>query len=129
MEADSNVSYKEIFGNRMLDMVRSHGFMPEEIYSEKGKTANDCYLAKVILYEIVRQARTSTAVSSIDATKCYDSIAHAITYLVFQAFGAPLESVDSTITAIEEIKYFLRTADGDSKNFADSKIEPKFQGL
>ena len=38
----------------MLDAVRSHGFMPEEIYSEKGKTDDDCYLAKVILYDIVR---------------------------------------------------------------------------
>ena len=28
-EDDSNASYKEIFGNRMLDMVRIHGFMPE----------------------------------------------------------------------------------------------------
>ena len=30
-EADLNASYKKVFGNRMLDMLRSHGFMPEEI--------------------------------------------------------------------------------------------------
>ena len=60
MEADSNASYKEIFGNRMLGMVRSHVFMPEEIYSEKGKTDDDCSLAKVIVYDIVQQVRTST---------------------------------------------------------------------
>ena len=29
IESDLNASYKEIFDNRMLDMVRSHGFMPE----------------------------------------------------------------------------------------------------
>ena len=51
MEADLNASYKEIFGNCMLDVVRSHGFMTEEIYSEKGKTYYDCYVAKVILYD------------------------------------------------------------------------------
>ena len=50
MEADSNASYKEIFGNRMLEVVRSHGFMPEEIYSEK--TSDECYLSKCILYDI-----------------------------------------------------------------------------
>ena len=29
MEADLNAPYKEIFGNRILDVVRSHGFMQE----------------------------------------------------------------------------------------------------
>ena len=67
MESDSNASYKEIFGNHMLDVVRSHGFMPEEIYSEKGKTADDFSLAKFILYGIVWQARISAALSYIDA--------------------------------------------------------------
>ena len=53
VEADSNYSYKEIFGNRMLDVVRSHGFVPEEKCSEKGKTSDDCSLAKFVLYDIV----------------------------------------------------------------------------
>ena len=50
----------------MLDVVRSHGFMPEEIYSEKGKTADDFSLAKFVLYDIIKKARTSAALSSID---------------------------------------------------------------
>ena len=109
MEADSNDSYKVIFGNYILDVVRTHSFMPEEIYSEKGITSNDCSLEKVILYDIVWQARTSAALSSIDAANCYDSIAHAIASLVFQAFGVPFEAVASMLTAIEEMKYLLRT--------------------
>ena len=129
MEADSNASYKEIFGNRMLDVARSHGFMSEEIYSDKGKTANDCSLAKVILHGIVWQARTSLALSSIYAANCYDSITHAIVLLVFQAFVVFLEAVESMLKAIEEMKYFLWTAYGDSKNFSGSTIELNFQGL
>ena len=84
----------------MLDVVRSHGFMSEEIYSGKGKTADDCSLEKVLLYDIVWQERTSAALSSIDAENCYDSIAHEIALLVFQAFGFPLEAVESMLTAI-----------------------------
>ena len=34
MEADFNASYQEVFGYCMLDVVRSHGFMPEEIYRD-----------------------------------------------------------------------------------------------
>ena len=74
MEYDLNASYKEIFGNRMLGVVKSHIFLPEEIYSEKGNTVDDCYLEKVVLYDIVWQARTSAALSSIDDAQCYDSI-------------------------------------------------------
>ena len=112
METDLNASYKEIFGNCMLDVVRIHGFMPEEICSEKDKTADDCPLAKFILHDIVRQARTSAELSYIDATNCYESIAHAIASLVLQAFVAPLEAVESMLTAIEEMKYFLQTVYG-----------------
>ena len=75
----------------MLDVVRSHGFMPEEIYSGKGKTANDCSLAKSILYDIVWEARTSASLRSIDAANFYDIIVHAISSLFFQAFVVPIE--------------------------------------
>ena len=77
----------------MVDVVRSHSFITEEIYSEQGKTADDCSLAKVVIYNIVRQEITSAELSCIDAANCYGSIAHSITSLVFQAFGAPLEVV------------------------------------
>ena len=53
MEADFNHSNKEIFGKRMLDNVRKHGLMPEEIYSEKGKVPDDGTLAKVIFNDVV----------------------------------------------------------------------------
>ena len=94
MEADSNASYKEIFGNYILDVVISHGFIKEEIYSEKCKTVNDCSLAKVILYDIIWQARTSAALRYIDAKNCYNIIAHEIALLVFQAFVVPLKAVE-----------------------------------
>ena len=64
-------------------MVKIHGFMPEDIYSEKGKAADDCLLAKVIPYDNTWQARTSAALICTDAANCYDSIAREIASLVF----------------------------------------------
>ena len=46
MEADFNFANKLVYGVRMMDNVRKHNLMREEIYSEKGKTADDCSLAK-----------------------------------------------------------------------------------
>ena len=129
MKADFNHSNKKIFGERMLDNMRKHGLMPEEIYSERGKVPDDGTLAKVLFYDVARQTRLSAGVSSVDAANCYDSVAHAIASLTCQAFGVPAEAVHSMLTTIENMKYYLRTAYGDSKNFRGHKIVVKFQGL
>jgi hypothetical protein len=129
MEADFNSNKKTIYGDRMLNNVRRHGLMVEEIYSEAGRTAEDGALAKVLFYDIVRVARLTAAISSVDAANCYDSIAHAISSIIFQACGVPIEGIESMLIAIEEMKYFLRTAFGDSRNFRGSRIEVKYQGL
>ncbi len=67
MEADFNSSNKEIFGCRMLDNVRLYNLMPEEIYSEKGKTADDGTLSKILFYDLVHQSRRPASLGSIDA--------------------------------------------------------------
>ena len=40
----------------------------------------------------------------MDAANCYDSIAHAISSLVFQDFGVPEKAIEIMLTAIEEMK-------------------------
>ena len=99
------------------------------VYSERGKTADDGTLVKVLLQDVVRQTRLTAGLALVDAANCYDSIAHAITSLVFQAYGVPEEAVQSMLSTIEETKYYLRTAYGDSKNYRGHKISVKFQGL
>ena len=91
--------------------------------------ADDGTLAKVLLFDVVRQFRLPAGLSSVDAANCYDSVAHVIAALAFRAFGVPKEAVQVMPKTIEEMKYFLRTAYGDSKRFRGSKIRVKFQGL
>ena len=66
--------------------------------------------------------------ASIDVANCYDSIAHAIGSLIYQSLGVPLEAVASMLSAIQDMKFFLRTAYGDSKNCVSSTVSVKFQG-
>ena len=91
--------------------------------------ADDGTLSKVLLFDVVRQSRLSAVLSSVDAANYYDSVAHAIAALTFRAFGVPKEAVQVMLKTIEDMKYFLRTAYGDSKRFKGSKIRVKFQGL
>ena len=129
MEADFNTANKIIFGKRMMDVIREYGLMPDEIYSEQGKMADDGSLAKILFYDIVRQSQVSAAIASIDAANCYDSIAHTVVSMVFDAFGVSTTAIETMLATIQNMKYFLRTAYGDSNEYAGSTISIKFQGL
>ena len=78
---------------------------------------------------MIWQTRLPTGIASVDTDGCFDRIAHPIASLIFQALGVNSQASEALLTTIQEIKFFLRTAYGDSKNFVNSKIELKTQGL
>jgi hypothetical protein len=131
MEADFNASNKIIFGERMMDMdnARKYRLMPEEIFSEKQRMADDGAVAKRTFYDIVRQLKRPAGLASVDAANCYDRVAHAIASLVFQAFGTPPSACVSMLKAIQEMQFYLRTAFGDSDKCVGAKINLKTQGF
>eukprot|EP00804_Cyclotella_cryptica_P024800 CCRYP_001751-RA/>CCRYP_001751-RA protein AED:0.66 eAED:0.66 QI:0/-1/0/1/-1/0/1/0/248 len=129
MEADFNAANKIIFGQRMLNNARKNDLMPDEIFSERQRMAEDGILAKVLFYDISRQLKAPAALASVDAANCYDRVAHAVASLVFRAMGAKLPMTLSMLTAIQQMQFFLRTAFGDSKNAVGSKIHLKTQGF
>jgi hypothetical protein len=49
--------------------------------------------------------------------------------LIFQSFGVEDTAVTAMLETIQEMKFFLRTAFGDSKEFVGLTIEVKTQGL
>jgi hypothetical protein len=89
METDFNATNKIVYGDRMMQNARKHNLMPEETFSEKNRMANDGTLCKTLFYDIARKARVSAAIASVDASNCYNRIAHAIASLVFQASEFP----------------------------------------
>ena len=129
MEADSNAANKIVYGNRMLANARKYKLMPENIFSEWNRMADDGGLAEILFCDIVRQRRVSAVIASADAANCYNRVTHSIASLVFQSFGVRENSVAVMLEAIEEMNSFLRTAYGDSKDFSGSTIEVKTQGL
>ncbi len=129
MEADFNATNKIIYGNRMMEMVRENGLMPDDIFSEQNRMADDGTLSKTLFCNLARQARAPAAIASVDASNCYNRIAHAMASLVFQAFGVLAMAVESMLGAIENMKFFLRTGFGNSTSFAGGGISIKTQGM
>jgi len=113
----------------MMENVRKYKVMPSEIYSERGRMAEEGTLAKVIMCDTVRHLRLPAGIASVDADNCFDWIAHPIASMVFQALGVPTTATETMLETIREMKYFLPTGYGDSKNCANSRIDYKTQGL
>jgi len=134
MEADFNATNKVIYGVRMLANVRKYKLMPEEVYSERNRLAEDGTLSKVLFYDVVRQLRRPAGLGSVDADNCYDRIAHPMASMIFQSFGVPTPAFKSMFTTIQNMKFFLRTGYGDSTNHAggvstDATDPVKTQGM
>ncbi len=84
---------------------------------------------KMLFYNTTRQARVPAAIAPVDASNCYDRIAHTMVSLVFQAFGVPITAIKTMLGAIENMKFFLCTGFGDLKSLAGGGIRTKTQGL
>ena len=121
MEADFNYHNKLIFGKRMLDLARQHDLVPEEIYSEKGKTSEDAILHQVLAYDIARQKRAPFIVASVDAAQCYDRIAHAMAALTLRASKVPDSSVHCMLQPIRDMEFYIRTGFGESSTYVGGK--------
>lgn len=89
MEANFNCANKIVFGVRMMENARKYKLMPSKIYSERGQTADDGTLAKVLAFDVIRQTQLPAGIASVDADSCFDRIAHPIASLIFQALGVP----------------------------------------
>ena len=110
MEADFNCANKILYGIRMLKNIQQHALMPDKIFSEKNRMADDGTLAKTLFYDLVCQSRCPAGLILVDANNCYDRIAHAIALLVCQLFGVPQEAIGLMLHTIQEMKFFLCTA-------------------
>jgi hypothetical protein len=134
MEANFNVTNKVIYGVRTLANVRKYKLMPEEAYSERNRLTDDGSLSKVLFCKIVQQLQRPAGLASVDADNCYDCIAHPMASMIFQSFGVPTPKIESMLTTIQNLKFFLCTGYSDSANYAggESKdeIDPvKTQGM
>jgi hypothetical protein len=97
MEADFNAMNKEVYSVGMLDNARQYQLIPEEIFSKQNCTADNGGLAKTLFYDISNQTRTPAAIASVDASNCYNRIAHAMASLIFQSFGVESTAVSAML--------------------------------
>ncbi|KAK1748959.1 hypothetical protein QTG54_000898 [Skeletonema marinoi] len=125
LEADFNQHNKLIFQHRMLALARENGLIPEEIFSEKGKTAEDAILQQVLMYDIARITKRPLLVAQVDASQCYDRVAHAMAALTLRAYKVHNSSVLGMLRPLHCMEFYLRTGFGQSTSFCGGAAEGK----
>ena len=91
--------------------------------------ADNGTLCRTLFYDISCQSRVPFAIALVDALYSYDIIAHAMASMIFQAFGVPILAVETMLSTIENMKFFLHTGFGNLASFAGGGISVKTQGL
>jgi hypothetical protein len=128
-EADSNMFNSFVFGQRAMEMARSHNLIPQEQYAERQSDGQDGAWLKRLFADISRQQRIAIGVVSADAEQCYDRIAHVFASLVYQAFGVFISAMIVMLASIQHMKFYLRTGLGESAGFMTAVLGNIIQGL
>ena len=102
----------------MQNNTQKYKLMLEEVFIEQNRIPNNGGLG-----DMTRQLQIPAGIASIDAKNCYNNMLHAIASLVFCSFGVEDMSVKTMLEAIQQMKFFLQTAHGDSKESTTSTLQ------
>ena len=130
MEGDFNFFNKWVFGHRAMNELYRLSYIPEDQYSQRGSTAEDARMDSRLTTDLSRQLRHPMAIAAVDADQCYDRINHIIMSLVLLAVVGSAGLVTALLRPIQTMKFFQRTAWGDSSTFMGGKsIDRPLHGL
>ncbi len=130
MEGDFNYMNKWIFGKEAISKLYKMGYIPGDQYSQKESTAKDARLNNRLTMDLSRRMKHPLAIMSADADKCYDRIYHIVMSLLLLAIVGSIGSVVAMLFLIQTMKFFQRTARGDSTMFMGGRgRDNPLQGL
>jgi hypothetical protein len=117
-EANFNCYNQFIFGKQAMQNLTDSGYIPEELFSQKGSTAEDAKFDKMLMVDLSRQARQPMAIILADADYCYDRVNHVIMLLVWLVLtNGNIPSIVAAMICLQTMKFFQRMDFGKSKTF------------
>ncbi len=130
-KADFNCYNQFIFGSQAMQTLTSSGYIPEELFSQKGSTAEDAKFDKTLMADLSRQARHPMTIILADAAYCYDRVNHVITSLVWLVLtNGNIPAIVASLICLQTMKLFQCTCFGESKTFfGRNSFFPYMMGL
>jgi hypothetical protein len=66
-----------------MQVLTNSGYIPEELFSQKGNTAEDAEFNKTLMADLSRQARHPMTIVSADVAYCYNRVNHISMLLIW----------------------------------------------
>jgi hypothetical protein len=117
-EANFNCYNQFIFGKQAMQNLTDRGYIPKEMFSQKGSTAEDAKFDKTLMGDLSRQARQPMAIILADTAYCYDRVNHMIMLLVWLVLtNGNIPSIVAAMICLQTMKFFQRMGFSKSKMF------------
>jgi hypothetical protein len=108
-EADFNCYNQFIFGRSAMQALTASGYIPEELFSQKGSTAEDAKFHKTLMADLSRQACHPMIVTSTDANYCYNRVNHVIMSLVWlDLTNGNFPAIVAALVCLQTMKLFQK---------------------
>jgi hypothetical protein len=127
LEADCNLNNNKKFGRELMWTAEANGTLTHDNYGGcKHLRAVETNLNQYLTYDSIRAQRGRAVIMSIDAKGCYDRIARKVVLMCMLQQGALKITARAIIKSIKQLKHFIKTAFGTSKESygADPSKEP-----
>ncbi len=114
-----------------MQALTNSGYVPEELFSQKGSTVKDAKFDKTLIADLSRQARHPMTIISANAAHYYDRVNHVVVSLVWLVLtNGNIPAIVASLVCIQTMKFFQRTGFGESKTFFGGKAYfPYMMGL
>ena len=108
----------KLVGKKMMEFGERHGILAKEQYgSRKNKSAIEHALNKRLVLDIIRQKKLPAIYCANDAKSCYDRILMMVSYLTMRKFGISATAAQVSVSTLLEMKHYVRTVYGISKQY------------
>ncbi len=105
-----------------MQTLTNSGYILEELFRQKGNTAEDAKFDKTLMEDLSRQARHPMTIVSADAAYCYDRVNHIIMSLIWLVLtNGNIPAIIASLVCMQTMKFFQRTGFGESKTFFGGK--------
>jgi hypothetical protein len=122
-EADFNCYNQFIFGRNAMQALTASGYVPEELFSQKGSTDKDAKFDKTLMADLLRQARHPMIVTSADAAYCYDRVNHVMMSLVWLALtNGNFPAIVAELVCLQTMNFFRGRVSENPKHSLEARF-------
>jgi hypothetical protein len=127
LEADYNLTLKNIFGRRLMNHCEKHDILGDlQDGFRKGRSTTRTLLHNELINDYNKRLRIDNFIGMTDISGCFDRILPSIIALLNRKNGCPKAAVSMHANTLSQAKYYLKTQNGISESYYSHQSTPVY---